>query len=118
MKIAVGIVCLIASLAQAHAEDIKFRILNSSPYDVQVRFYSKSRSASWPGANSAWNQNDHVVHDYNLTCNAGEEICYGAWSMPNHDDKWGVGDEGKLGCSNCCGKCGENMSEINLGLGK
>ena len=43
---------LIASLAQTHAEDIKFHILNESPYDIQVRFFSKARTVFWPGQHS------------------------------------------------------------------
>jgi hypothetical protein len=119
MKIVIGTVCLIATIAQAHAADIKFHILNSTPYDIQVRFYSKTRAVSWPGPSSAWNQTtDHVVHDYSLGCNPGEKVCYGAWSMPHHADKWGLGDNSKATCTSCCGTCGSNITEINLGLGK
>jgi|ERR1700678_1503564 hypothetical protein len=123
MKNVIGTVFLIASvfiafMAQAHAEDIKFHILNESPYDIQVRFFSKARTVFWPGQHSGYDQKDHVVHDYSLACNPGEQICYGAWTMPHLADKWGVGDTGKLGCAKCCGVCGQNVSEISLGLAK
>src|ERR1700676_5265246 len=106
MKIVIGIACLIASMAQAHAANVQFHILNSSPYNIQVRFFSKTRGVTWPGPHSGWNQNDHAVHDYNLSCNPGERICYGAWSMPNLADKWGVGVDSKLKYKKCCGTCG------------
>jgi hypothetical protein len=95
---------------------IEFHIRNSSPYGIHVRFYSQNRAVSWPGQGKAWLQTDNTMHDYNLSCIPGEEICYGAWTIPNHAHNWGVGDDGKHRCTSCCAVCGSDVEAMELGL--
>jgi hypothetical protein len=115
MKIGVAAAaCLIASLVQVQAEDMQFHINNKTTYNIQVRFFSQTRAAWWPGEKSGWDMNVNASNDFKLSCNPGEKVCYGAWTMPKPTLDWGVGLDGKNKCSACCYSCGANSNEINL----
>ncbi len=75
-------------------------------YKVQVAFYSQTRSYEWPGSGDAYNLNDSETHQYPITCNDGEKICYGGWVTGNDKKYWGVGYNNAHGCKNCCFICG------------
>ena len=89
----------------ALAENVTFNIKSNHPNKVQVEFYSQNRNHAWPGGNKAYNLNDYDMHNYRLTCNAGEKICYGAWVSGNSSKYWGVGMNNRQRCSNCCTTC-------------
>lgn len=84
---------------------------------VEVKFFSKTRNAVWPGGNEVFTINDTDQHHMDLTCNAGEEICYGAWPPGDTSTFWGVGRDGKQGCTDCCRKCINGKAEKTV-LGK
>jgi hypothetical protein len=96
---------VLAVTFSSKAEDITFSISNGSPYAIQVEFYSQNYSRGWPGGGNAWPQQNNATKDYSLSCSGGETICYGAWTMPNHADYWGVNMNNKT-CKNCCAVCG------------
>jgi hypothetical protein len=98
----------IVSMATARADNITFHVANQSGLGVQVEFYSQNFNRSWPGGGQAYIQNDSGTHDYKLNCGPGENICYGAWTMPRHTSWWGRGDDGTKPCSDCCWTCGSN----------
>lgn len=100
--------------AQAEAEARKtratFTITNSDRYSLGLVFYSKSGDGEWPG-----NGRQYILSGtktYNLKCTPGEKICFGAW-RDHQTTYWGVGRQGKQGCSSCCIQCGQTY-ETNL----
>ena len=111
----VAVVLLVGSMirpASSHAETMTWTITSNYQYQVQVEFYAQSRSAAWPGNGRAYDVNDYAAHTFVLNCVRGEKICYGAW--PTGGDRngqyttyWGVGQNNRQRCSNCCALCGE-----------
>ena len=106
--------CLMLMVAQAQAGDLIWHIRNNTSYQLQIKFDSQKRAYSWPGPNQAWDLNKKQVGSYNIACNAGEYICYAAWSNPGAKVSWGKGVTGKNGCQNCCYTCGVTTQTITL----
>jgi hypothetical protein len=85
---------------------ITWQITDNTSVQLSIAFYSQNRfQLGWPG----WNQNWSVTlreSKFTLNCQAGEKICYGAWTTNNIDGTyWGVGPYNKYGCTNCCAVC-------------
>lgn len=94
---------------------VTFHIINSTPWKIQVEFYSQILKRAWPGNGMAWDvERDDQSHDFSLTCDSGEKICFGAWSTPHHFSMWGVGDKGASSCKGCCYVCGYTTRPYNL----
>ena len=88
--------------------------------NIHVKFYSQDRNVSWPGRGKVYPIRDYELHSYNLSCQAGEKICYGAWTHPFDNSKaseyiyWGVGRNNES-CKNCCYICnGDSTGTIKL----
>ena len=88
-----------------------FVIHNKSPYRVGVEFYSQARNHAWPGGDRQYTVNNDGSYD--LNCNAGEKICFGAWRDGNSSAYWGTGMNNAHGCERCCITCGARF-ETNL----
>lgn len=97
----------VGTSAPAQADEMSWTLTSKYQYKVQVSFYSRSRRHEWPGSGKAWGLDDSASHDFSLSCNAGEKICYGAWVTGDSSIYWGVGLDGKHGCKDCCAVCGE-----------
>jgi hypothetical protein len=98
---------IVCGSAPAQADEMTWTITSKYQYKVQVAFYSRTRSHLWPANGQAWGLDDYAPHQFTLSCNAGEKICYGAWATGDATTYWGVGLDGKQYCSNCCSICGE-----------
>ncbi len=104
------ILCAIALLgllpaAPAKAESFLFSVQSEYPYIVHIAFYSDDRNWIWPNGDEVYILDDSQVHDYPLTCQYGEKICYGAWPKGSRKTYWGVGPEGGRSCNDCCYYC-------------
>jgi hypothetical protein len=97
----------IGASAPAQADEMTWTLTSKYQYKVQVSFYSRTRNHEWPGNDKAWGLDDYGTHRFTLSCNAGEKICYGAWATGDSTTYWGVGLNGKNGCTSCCAICGE-----------
>jgi hypothetical protein len=75
-------------------------------FAVHVNFHSKGRNFAWPGGDQVYPLKDSSLHTFRLDCTPKERICYGAGRSGNYDIYWGVGVDGKSGCSDCCMTCG------------
>ena len=91
---------------EASAETMNWRVKSNYKYKVQLAFYSQSRSHEWPGGGDAYNLDDSDTHEYKLSCEDGEKICFGGWVTGNAKRYWGVGYSNKHGCKSCCFICG------------
>jgi hypothetical protein len=89
----------------ATAEDMSWPIVNNSPFKIEIQFYSRSRGVVWPGHGQVWFAWPGQRITPTLRCVPGEQICYGAWPAGNFSSFWGVGRDGRQGCSSCCFYC-------------
>ena len=113
-RITVAIVALFGVLAAAsppaQAETETWQIQSHYRYQVELQFYSQDRNAVWPGGGRAFLLDDSKMHSFSLECNPGERICYGAWDVltGNRTGRkyWGVGQNDRKGCTDCCWTCG------------
>lgn len=75
-------------------------------YKAEVKFFSRTRNAVWPSDGRVFPFNDYGQYTIKLRCNVGEQICYGAWPTGTSGGTyWGVGRDGKQGCTGCCRTC-------------
>lgn len=99
----------------ARADSLRWFIKSDYQYTVSLEFYSQRYNRAWPGNGQVYVINDYNNHEYNLECETGEQICYGAWARGDSNTYWGVGMNNSQRCSNCCGICGRgDMVGITL----
>ncbi len=92
-----------SSFASAATMTWRFRAFDRHQVDVKV--WSKSRNNVWPSSTTVWTIKDYKVNTIRMSCLEGEKVCYGAFVRGNSRRYWGVGADGKLGCSSCCFTC-------------
>jgi hypothetical protein len=102
LRVFVAATAILASVVCARADTFTIRMENLHNEWVQVKFFSKSRAATWPGPNLGYDQKDHGVHTYSLLVNPGEKICFGAWVHNDSAVHWAEGIKGNAGCRDCC----------------
>ena len=100
------VVSVTVSLGAAWADSVLFTISSNHPNVVDVEFYSQSYDRVWPGNGNVWTIKDYEPHSFDLECETGEQICYGAWLRGDTDTYWGVGLNNFDGCERCCAVCG------------
>ena len=108
--------CTLAGLGlPAFAEEVTFVMNNHHPNAVEVQLYSDSRDHVWPDADEVYLLDDGATKTMTLDCEAGEQICYGAWISGDQSTFWGVGPGKTQVCDNCCYTCeGGATEQINL----
>jgi hypothetical protein len=94
------------------ADSLTWTFRSDHPNVVSLEFYSKTRNHVWPGDGKVYILDDSEEHTYNLGCRTGEKICYGAWVRNRSDEYWGVGYDGKEGCTGCCYTCGAGATKV------
>lgn len=112
--LSVGLASLIAvfTVSTAFATNQIFRVQSNYPYRVQIEFYSQARDAAWPGDGMAYDLNDGRTQTFNLDCDYGEQICYGAWVTGDSSEYWGVGYANQYSCDSCCLVCGHGEGPV------
>jgi hypothetical protein len=99
-----------------------WRIRSLFPHQVQIEFYSMDRNAAWPGGGRAYRLYDSNWHAFSLRCRPGERICYGAWNVATGQTTgsryWGVGQDKRYGCSDCCWTCGRKGNPRSITLSR
>jgi hypothetical protein len=122
-RLALAILALFGALtlepSLARAENETWTIRSSYPYKVQLKFYSQDRNHVWPSVSRAYVLDDSRQHEFSLSCQPGERICYGAWDVTTRgsgNKYWGVGQNDRHGCQRCCWTCGRkgDPRAINL----
>lgn len=111
--------CLLGALAlfaqPAMAEEMNVMITNSHPFAVELELYSQDRDHVWPGNGQVYLLNDGEEKLVPISCNQGENICYGAWVSGDANTYWGVGPDNSQDCPDCCYVCdGSTTESINL----
>ena len=108
---------LVAVLMPAAAENnsMFWQVRSEHPYRVQIVFYSEWRNWEWPGGSQAYNLDDYETQGFNLGCQPGEKICFGAWETGNAGAiYWGVGYRRSQRCSACCFICGDGPIPVQV----
>jgi hypothetical protein len=95
---------------------ITFRLENNNFNNVDVVFYSfPGRNNVAPGVGRYYVINDRDIHSYRISCQAGEKICYGAWSeVGTMSHYWGIGRDGLQNCVDCCLTCPGDGAVVEL----
>lgn len=110
---ALAAVCALA--APAFSADVTFVMRNEHPNAVEVELYSQDRDHIWPGDNKVFYLDDGETKQIPLSCDEGEQICYGAWVSGDKGTYWGTGPDNAETCEDCCYTCeGGETEEINL----
>lgn len=99
----------------AIASDVTFVMKNDHPNAVELELYSQDRNHVWPGKDQVYYLDDGEVKNIQLSCQEGEQICYGAWVSGDPESYWGVGPNDTEACDDCCYTCtGGSTEEISL----
>lgn len=115
LRLLVAASLLAVSPFAASAEEMTVVIANSHPYAVQLEMYSQDRNHAWPGGGEVYILDDGETKNIALSCDDGENICYGAWVSGDASTFWGVGVDNSKECSDCCYVCdGGSTENINL----
>ena len=101
-----------ASAGVASAGEMNWRVQSESDYVVHLQFYSDDRNVVWPGSDKVYVLDDSAVHEYPLSCNSNEKICYGAWEKNNQSSYWGAGIDAEQDCEDCCYRCDGGKTPI------
>ncbi len=105
---------LFGAVGPVSADNLRWTIRSDYPHIVSLEFYSQDYSRAWPGDGEVYILNDYDVHEYNLSCETGETICYGAWVRGNSNRYWGVGLDNSQGCNDCCYTCGYGDTALRI----
>ena len=97
-----------AGSGSAQGGTATFKLTNKAENAIMVKFFSRTRAHVWPSATTHEKLDDDAQHSYALTCEVGEEICYGASDSEFNKRYWGIGFKGDKHCQDCCIKCGNN----------
>jgi hypothetical protein len=86
---------------------VSFRIRSTYPGSVAVQFRSSTdRRRFWPAFNRTYVIRDGNEQAYQLRCEQGETICFGAWVEGSALNRyWGGGYQVQQPCTGCCLTC-------------
>jgi hypothetical protein len=93
-----------ATPAPGQEGSVVFQVTNSAKYKMRLRFYSRTRGVIWPTNETSYVLDDSNQHQYAITCQVGEQVCYGAY-YETGGTSWGKGREITSACTGCCMTC-------------
>lgn len=109
-----GVMLAAFAAGPAAAQSMVWEVTSRYPYRAQIEFYSQDRPFSWPGGGEAYELNDSQTKAFELSCQPGELVCYGAWVTGVGEQYWGVGPDNAQHCEDCCAYCGEQPEPVML----
>lgn len=102
--------------AMAQADEMAFFIKNQVSRDIAVELRSRGRDQVWPGGDQVYMVEKNMAKSVPIDCEAGEQICYGAWAVGDDRRSWGVGPDNDNPCDDCCYTCAEKTTaQIRVG---
>jgi hypothetical protein len=113
--------CLLAAMAVlapavAKADEMAFFMKNQYRRAVVVELRSRDRDQVWPGGDQVYLLEKGEAKSVPISCEAGEQICYGAWVSGDDRISWGVGPDNDHPCDNCCYTCAaKTTAQIRVG---
>ena len=112
LKALARIAALVILTAQtAGAAELQWTFDNETDVDISIEFYSQDRDQVWPGGDQVYILGPTESRTYDLSCNQGENICYGGWIAGDDSTQWGSGYNDQQTCETCCAICGGGNAE-------
>ena len=112
----------------APAAEMTFQLINDSERALNFKLFSRGESRQqWPSKSRAYSINpDAAVQQVKISCEAGEQICWGAWmkvqtvsgeirgANGERDTRTstyttGAGERGQRSCEHCCHVCTDGL---------
>ena len=124
---AIAVACLTATSTPSAAAEMTFQLVNDTDRPLNLKLFSKSEShQQWPSKTKAFSvRPDAAVQQIKITCEAGEQICWGAWmtvqsvggeagaggqrATSTARYTAGAGERGQRSCANCCHVCKDGV---------
>lgn len=121
--VAIVFVGLCVHSAPSTAAEMTFQLVNDAEWAVNMKLFSRGESRQeWPSKTKAFSlRPDSAVQQIKITCEAGEQICWGTWrtvqavsgevgaggqrTTSTAKYQAGVGERGTRSCENCCHIC-------------
>ena len=116
--------CLAIMATSSSAAEMTFQLINNTDRTLNLKLFSNGEShAQWPSKTRAYavKPDATAVQQLKITCNEGEQICWGAWMKVEtvsgqvgaggqrdtraYKYTWGAGDRGINPCTSCCHVC-------------
>ena len=120
----IGLAALSFWGATASGAELTFQLVNDTERPLSLKFFSRAEShQEWPSKTKAYTiRPDAAVQQLKLTCEEGEQICWGAWetvqvvaneitgpagqrATRTHKYSTGAGERGLRTCERCCNIC-------------
>ena len=95
--------CQFITASSVSAESLTWNFRNDHPNIVSVELYADD--GVWPGNGQVYTLDDSAAKEINISCSAGERVCYGAWVRNTESTSWGAGRGGEGACERCCYIC-------------
>jgi len=111
MKMLAAIIGVALTVGPANADSLRWRFKNNTDHELAVKLYSSDRrnqNWQWPTSSTNWVLDPYdITRTYDISCNYGEKICWGAWRTENTTIFYGVGHSLVQPCTGCCFHCGQ-----------
>lgn len=105
-RFAAAFTLTVFALTPALADEMAFYLRNNHARAVVVELYSQATPGKvWPGGDQVYLLEKGEKKSVPITCESGEEICYGAWLYGDASRFWGVGPDNVQACEDCCVVC-------------
>ncbi len=114
--------------APVAAAEMTFQLVNDTERALNFKLFSRGESRQeWPSKTKAYSiKPEAAVQQVKITCEASEQICWGAWMRvqsesgeikgPNgqratHSSSYraGAGERGQRSCEHCCHVCTDGV---------
>ena len=121
---AMAIICLNMFCIPVMAAEMTFQLVNDSDRALNFKLFSRGESRQqWPAKTKAFSvKPDSAVQQIKITCEEGEQICWGAWmtvqtvsgemvgasgarATRTSTHSTGAGERGQRNCEHCCHIC-------------
>jgi hypothetical protein len=122
--VAIAEACLSALSMPANAAEMTFQFINNTDRALNVRLFSRAEShQQWPSKTKAYSvRPDAAPQQLKISCEEGEQICWGAWVTVKKESgelrgqegqretvtrkfSAGAGERGLRPCEKCCHVC-------------
>jgi hypothetical protein len=111
MKRAFAMLAALLIAPAAFADDMTFYMKNETGGGIAVELRARDRDYLWPGDGKVYFLETGERKSVQISCDAGENICYAAWINGDDQVSWGVGPDGDKVCGDCCRICVEKATE-------